>query len=421
MRVIQSLKLHGLVLWLAIIHTLATISPAQTQGRVPSQPWIKTKVALTILSANDGQAHLKFDGTSVATNSTPRFATNLTRDSITVIHLGPDHPPIIKTVYDTVPNTVFGPPYLALSRDGRYGFVTCHNDGVMRPRLGDLLTVIDLSSPDLGAVQKLKIPSPTMAIAHPDGSHVIVGCDKGFQVFELHDSQFILQKENRVDGVPDSFDLSPSGDRIVAALSKGDKAGDAGVHVFSYQNGAIVHQHEVKVRNGLAPFNQPFSLRFSPDGKRVLVPNGGGGSSKGTLDDLLSIDMTLDPPEVTEVVPQIADGIEGLAFHPSGQFAVLGCLEDVPGYAAAGFSHLAVVDLTSKPARLLYELGVEPIPEGISFTPDGSQLFVQLTSANRIAVFDVDGFMLNRSPFVIRVGHAPSSMGLEHRFSGGSK
>lgn len=56
------------------------------------------------------------------------------------------------------------------------------------------------------------------------------------------------------------------------------------------------------------------------------------------------------------------------------------------------------------------------MPEGIEFTPDGSQLFVQLTSADRIAVFDVNGLQLTRSPFVIRTGHGPASMALGRRF-----
>lgn len=77
--------------------------------------------------------------------------------------------------------------------------------------------------------------------------------------------------------------------------------------------------------------------------------------------------------------------------------------------------HLAVVDLTSKPTRLLYYLPVESLPEGIEFTPDGTHLFVQLTYAHRIAAFDVDGLMLKRSPFVLRVGHGPSSMAIGPR------
>ena len=116
-------------------------------------------------------------------------------------------------------------------------------------------------------------------------------------------------------------------------------------------------------------------------------------------------------------IPQVADGIESVAVHPSGRFAVLSGLDDTPrGAIHQANSHLAVIDLTSKPARLLYHLPVESLPEGIEFTPDGTQLFVQLTYAHRIAVFDVDGFMLKRSPFVIRVGHGPSSMAIGPRF-----
>ena len=119
---------------------------------------------------------------------------------------------------------------------------------------------------------------------------------------------------------------------------------------------------------------------------------------------------------MTEVVPQVADGIEGVAVHPSGKFAVLSCLEDSPRLVHQAYSHLAVIDLTSKPARLLYHLDVESLPEGMEFSPDGSQLFVGLTYAHRIAVYDVDGFRLKRSPFVLRVGHGPCSMAIGPRF-----
>ena len=179
----------------------------------------------------------------------------------------------------------------------------------------------------------------------------------------------------------------------------------------------IEYLSEVKFAAGIASsFDAPFSPRFSPDGRRVLVPNGGGSGTKGTLDDVLSIDMTLHPPAVTELIPQVADGMESLAFHPNGHLAVVACLEEFRIRAHTTYSHLAVIDLASTPARLLYHINVEAIPEGIEFSPDGSQLFVGLTSANHIAVFDVDRFLIRRSPFVIRVGHGPSSMALGPRF-----
>jgi sugar lactone lactonase YvrE len=74
------------------------------------------------------------------------------------------------------------------------------------------------------------------------------------------------------------------------------------------------------------------------------------------------------------------------------------------------------VDLTTHPARLLNHIPVDAVPEGIEFTADGSQLFVQTTLANHIMVFDVDGMNLRRSPFVLCTEHAPSALAISPRF-----
>src|SRR5687767_2353479 len=98
------------LLWMIPLIVSANAAIAQDQAA----PWLTSKQPVTILSANDGKNHLLID-------QNPEKAT---RDSITVIHLGPDHPPIVKTVYGTVPNTMSGAPYMAMTGDGRYGFVT---------------------------------------------------------------------------------------------------------------------------------------------------------------------------------------------------------------------------------------------------------------------------------------------------------
>ena len=279
----------------------------------------------------------------------------------------------------------------------------------------DLLSVIDLADVEFKVVQTIKLPNPKMALMHPDGRHLLVPYATGIQVFEMRPGRLELVKDNSTDLRLGSIAITPKGDRIASQGTT--KGGKRAVHVCSYRDGVIEHQGEVKIKNRLPDWDGPFAFRFTSDGRRLVIPNGSGTPSKGKLDPVFFADMASVPPTVTEVIPQVADGIESVAIHPSGRFAVLSCLDDSPRTAVhQANSHLAVVDLTSKPVRLLYHLPVESLPEGIEFTPDGTQLFVQLTYAHRIAVFDVDGFMLKRSPFVIRVGHGPSSMAIGPRF-----
>ena len=106
---------------------------------------------------------------------------------------------------------------------------------------------------------------------------------------------------------------------------------------------------------------------------------------------------------------QVCDGLESLAIHPSGRFAVIACLNDLGPVVT---SHLAVVDLTGGRAAVLYHTPIERIPEGIEFTPDGTKLFVGATLANHIVVYQVEGTRLVRSPYVLITGYGPSALTL---------
>ncbi len=399
--------LIGLPIALIMLSAGCTEEPSREPA--PTTPYITSKQPITILSVNDGDSHLRLSPDETLDRR------NHTEDSITTVHLGPDHPPIVKTVYGTVPNTISGAPYMAMSGDGRYGFVTSRNTGSSAGE-PEGMTVTDLASPDLAVIASVEIPNPMMVAMHPNGRHIIVPCGTGFQVFEMQNSALVLLEDNKLDVTPGSMDISPKGDRIIAT---GRSVSGAAAHVYSYreEDGTIEHFGEVGIQEGLsAAFRGPFSGRFSPDGSRFLMPNGSGIGTKGILDDILSIDMTMEPPMVTEVVRQVADGMESLAFHPNGQMAVVACLEEFRIRAHITYSHLAVIDLTTKPAQVLYYVNIESVPEGIEFSPDGTQLFIGTTSGNHITVFDVDEFTITRHPFVIRVGHGPASMAIGLRY-----
>ena len=85
-------------------------------------PFLTTQTPLTLFSTNDGEFNQIFQ---LNEDQTTDWELK-TKDSFTVIHLGPDHPPIIKTIYDTVPCAIAGTPTMAMSSDGRYALVANH-------------------------------------------------------------------------------------------------------------------------------------------------------------------------------------------------------------------------------------------------------------------------------------------------------
>jgi len=146
---------------------------------------------------------------------------SVTPDSITVIHLGPDHPPIVKTVYETVPNTIAGAPYMAISGDGRYGFVTSRS-GKHEPEAPDLVSVIDLADADFKVVQTVKLPNPKMALMHSDGRRLLIPYNTGIRVFEMRAGRLEPVQDNPTDFRLGSVAITSKGDRVaVAAAQKG--------------------------------------------------------------------------------------------------------------------------------------------------------------------------------------------------------
>jgi hypothetical protein len=119
----------------------------------------------------------------------------------------------------------------------------------------------------------------------------------------------------------------------------------------------------------------------------------------------------MDSGRIIERIAQVGDGLESVAIHPSGDFAVISCLDAMPWSVT---SHLAVVSLTGPSAQHLYSLPVEALPEGIEFSRDGEQLFLGSTVANHISVYAVDGMRLTRSPFVLPTGDGHSALAINY-------
>lgn len=390
------------------IITLALILAGCATGGTEtiSSPYITSPTPLRIVSANDGDAL-----SSVWDNG------GVLPDSLTVIDLSPDAPPVTRTVEGTVPNSYSGAPISAIVSAGRYAFVPNHPFGQSEAKgdTGNLVSVIDLDVPDLPVIAAFPLPDLAwQTMAHPDDERVIAISNHQFHVFSMKSGTPKLVFESEpIERNFTSFAISLDGKSILATLAdRIEFSTPVELHLFELDGDTIRHRTRIGIDPALGEIDQPFAPRFSPDGSRALVLNGLGIAARPPLDAVLSIDMTTNPPAVTELIPDVAQGLESLAFHPSGKFAVVTCI----GGPYTG--HLAVIDLTSQPMRLLSYLPVEFVTQGIEFSPDGSMLFVQSMTASHISVYRVDGMDLIHSRHVLRTGDGPASMAVISREAG---
>lgn len=377
---------------------------AETSGDAESDlPYITSPVPLRIVSANDGDALNSMWG---ADKGLP--------DSLTVIDLSPDAPPVTRTTSGTVPNSYSGAPISAIVASGRYAFIPNHPFGVSNDdsAAGSQISVVDLNAPDLDVIATFPLPDHAWQVmAHPDGERVIAISDHKFHVFRMADGEpQLISESESIERHFTSFAISPDGTSILATIAERlEFSTPVELHLFTLEGDVVRHSARIGIDPKLGEIDQPFAPRFSPDGTRALVLNGLGISAKPPLDALLSVDMTAEPPRVTDRIADVAQGLESLAFHPAGRFAVVTCID------GPYTGHLAVVDLTAASMRVLYYLPIEFVTQGIEFNPDGSMLFVQSTAASHISIYHVDGMKLVKSPYVLRTGEGPASMALSAR------
>jgi DNA-binding beta-propeller fold protein YncE len=391
-----------LVVSLALLLCFAFACQNQQGALSDEYNYVTAKQPIILFSINDGEVP------SLLPHPSPE---DIVQDSITVIRLSKDMPPVIRTVYGTTSSTILGSPRTAIV--GRYGIVTNHDDrsGLKVPPEvtgQNQIVAVDLESDDLRVVSRVELAQqPLLALAHPDGKRVIVALSDHWGVYKVRDDGILVEvSQSKSPGTVYSFDISSDGRTIIATMAKGVNPVSSKAGIFHF----VINEDSRIDLVGEIPSDKfkidgPFSPRISPDGKRALCLNSDGWSD-GVLDDVLVLDLTGDV-EISQSIRQVADGLESLAFHPSGEFAVITCLDMHGGTAT---SHLAIVDLKGDEAQLLYHIPIELVPEGIEFTPDGTQLFVGSTRANHIVVYDVRGMNLYRSPYVLPTGFGHAAL-----------
>ena len=201
-------------------------------------PHLKTQTPITLLSSNDGEINQLFQLNSEQTTDWELK----TKYSFTVIHLGLNHPPITKTVYDSAPNFIMGTP--SMSKDGRFGLITNHGwrphefqkfqlppgpktnadltiemleQTHLTAQHANIVSLFDLADSNYPVVHRVLLNDfPIHVLSHPDGERFFVGVSKHFYVFKIINSKLVeISRSPHSHGMP-HFWFTPNGDQIIA-------------------------------------------------------------------------------------------------------------------------------------------------------------------------------------------------------------
>ncbi len=398
-----------------------------------SKPYITTLSPLTLFSTQDGET----EGIWSFSKVSPYDFKLLAEDSFTVIHLGKDHAPIVKTVYGTIATSIVGTPSMAVSSDGHYGLVTNHTwrgfdffDRLEYPldekisleqkkkdkntiyQLSNMIFVIDLEDPEHTVVDKIHVDDvPVHILSHPDGKRFFVLGYESFSTFTLKNGKLVKLAQSKIPFGQGCFWIHPNGKNILASRSKNWKTKETIAEWFEIKGDKVIFKQQLEIDSSVGSNYQIMGgiLRITPDGKRGFI-------SQRTFDnginfaDILIADLTLEKPKITTVIKQVGDGIESFAFHPNGKLAVATCLEKTK-------NSLAVIDISSEKPKILYYLDAAGGSQGIEFSPEGDKLFLGSPAHGRIEVYDVKGdFELVKNQKFIKIGYGHNSLSIGPRY-----
>ena len=408
--------------------------PFVSSGQEKKSPYLTSTSPITLFSTQDGET----EGIWSFSVVNPYDFKLRAEDSFSVIHLGPDHPPIVKTVYGTIATSIIGTPSMAVSSDGHYGLVTNHNwrgfdffDKLVYPlnenisleekkqnnntiyQLSNMIFVVDLKNPSHPVTHKIYIDDvPVHILAHPDGKRYFVLGHNHFFTYKLNDGKLVELAKSKIPYGQGCFWIHPNGKNILTSRSKDWNTEVTKPEWFDIVGNKVIYKHKLEIDSSVNSSYQIMGgiLRISPDGKKALI-------SQRTYDngidfaDILIADLTLKKPKITGVIKQVGDGIESFAFHPNGKMAVATCLEKRK-------NSLAVLDVSSENPKVLYYLDAAGGSQGIEFSPEGDKLFLGSPAHGRIEVYDViNDFELIKNQKFIKIGYGHNSLSMGPRYN----
>src|SRR5262247_2288926 len=320
-----------------------------------------------------------------------RIVENPAPDNVTIVDLGVSPPRIVGQL--DVPGSVVGPPQsVAIAPDESLALVVASTkidpSDPKKTVPDNRLSVIDLKATPPAVIATLQLGvSPAGVSFSPDGSLVLVTNRGDGTVSILTVAGKTLTPRGTIQ-----LGDAKSGPSHVAFLPDGKRAlvtrdGDHRISVLSV-DGSKVEDTKAYMVGGI----RPYSISISSKGDLAVLTNQGGG--QGDTDIISVIDLRQHPPRVVEShsVGQIP---EGATFSPDGSHAAVTIQngsnrpKSHPSYNDHGI--VQVYRVEGGRLKLAAEAKVGGWGQGVAWSRDGKTLLAQSMLDKALDVLSFDG------------------------------
>jgi DNA-binding beta-propeller fold protein YncE len=331
------------------------------------------------------------------------------RDTVTVIDVK-SYPPTIKGTFEA-PGSVVGPPgAIWISQDESWGIVTSATKADPQAETGgispdDRVSVFDLTSNPPKIVQSLTSGlGATQVRVSPNGTLALIAnrAEGTLSVFSVKDKR--LTATGKVDtGNKKSL---PSAvvfvDDNTALLTRG---GDNIVNVLHIDGGTVTIDPR-PMTTGVAPYTMDINAAHT----LAAVSNMGRGD--GDDDTVSLIDLKSKPYRVVGSF-SVPSGPEPLKFSPDGRFLAVGAQYGSTTPPAHPFHHdnglLSMYAVEGQSLRKVTQVPVGGWAEAVAFSRDGKTVLIQSMQDRKIEVFRWNGKTLTRGNSLAVDGSGPES------------
>lgn len=312
-------------------------------------------------------------------------------DNVTIVDLGVSPPKVIGQL--NAPGSVVGPPQsVAIAPDESIALVTGSTkidpSDPKKTVADNRLSVIDLKAAPPAVIATLEVGvSPSGVSFSPDGKLVLVANRGDGTVSILTVSGKTLTPAGKIQ-----LGDAKSGPCHVAFLRDGKRAlvtrdGDHRISVLSV-DGSKVEDTKAYMVAGI----RPYSISVSPKGDLAVVVNQGGG--QGDTDIISVIDLRKNPPRIVEShsVGQIP---EGVTFSPDGSHVAVtiqnGSNKPKSHQSYNDHGIVMVYRVAGGKLTLAAEAKVGGWGQGVVWSRDGKTLLAQSMLDRALDVLSFDG------------------------------